>query len=74
MVFQVVELEIFDDNNRKNNVKGKGQLSDGTSKITAMITDNLYNKLIEKGIEIDQYCIFCLNVGKQIIKIVKDTP
>ena len=48
MVFQVLTVDIFDDNNTKKNLKGKVRLSDGASKILAMISDKVYNKIIDQ--------------------------
>ena len=49
MVFQVLSVDIFDDNNTKKNLKGKVRLSDGASKILAMISDKVYNKILDQG-------------------------
>ena len=48
MVFQVLSVNIFEKKQKKN-IKGRVNLSDGVSKIAAMISDKVYNALCEKG-------------------------
>ena len=46
-------MDIFDEQNAKKNLKGKVRLSDGASKILAMISDKVYNKIMEQAGSID---------------------
>ena len=42
MIFQVVEVNIFDEHEKKKNIKARVNLSDGHSKMTTMVTDKIY--------------------------------
>ena len=44
----MLTVDIFDDSSAKKNLKGKVRLSDGTSKILVMISDKVYNKIIDE--------------------------
>ena len=72
MIFQVVSSEIFDENRAKKNIKGKVQISDGTSKMLVMMSDKAYNAIVDSGAGIEKHSIWALNVSKQQIQTVKN--
>ena len=74
MILQVITVEIFDENAQKKNIKGRVYLSDGVSKLLVMISDKAYNAVIQTGADIEQYSVWALNVAKQQVQQVKNTP
>ena len=49
MILQVVEVTIFDENDKKKNIKGKISLSDGFSKVITMVPDKVYQQIVSKN-------------------------
>ena len=74
MVLQVIDCNLFDDNSTKKNIKARISLSDGNSKMVAMISDKAYAALIANGAVLEKWSIWSLNVGKQQVSMVSNRP
>ena len=67
MIFQVVSIEIFDENQQKKNIKGRFYISDGVSKIVVMLSDKSYQQCEQAGVNLEKYQVLSINVGRQRI-------
>ena len=56
MILQVVEVTIFDENEKKKNVKGRVSLSDGFSKLIVMVTDKIYQNIVSQNESFNFLC------------------
>ena len=48
MVLQVFEATVFDENEKKKNIKARISLSDGLSRIIVMVPDKVYLQIVSK--------------------------
>ena len=46
IALQVIDINIFDENAAKKNIKGRATLSDGVSKVQAMFSERTYNAMV----------------------------
>ena len=46
IALQVIDVNIFDENAAKKNIKGRATLSDGVSKVQAMFSERTYNAMV----------------------------
>lgn len=63
MVFQVVDVKLFDKKQKKN-IVGRVTLSDGASKMPAMLTEKVLTEIKAKDQMVETYSIWQLSVGK----------
>ena len=64
MVFQVIDVSLFDENTAKKNIKGRVQLSDGVSKIVTMVSDKAFHAMVVAGGVLEKWSIWSLNVSR----------
>ena len=49
IIFQVINVELFDESANKKNIKGRVHLSDGNSKLLVMMSEKAFNEIISSG-------------------------
>ena len=55
MIFQVVSVEIFGEDQQRKNIKGRIHISDGVSKLIVMISDKAYQLCEQAGMEFEKH-------------------
>ena len=73
MVFQVVDVKLFEKKQKKS-IVGRITLSDGASKMPAMLTEKVLSEMKAKDQMVETYSIWQLTVGKQQMTEVGGRP